>query len=285
MNRLRGSVKWIALVLPMAVVSCGGADSSSEPDLGSADIALTQVPADVLCVHIVAQGATRTRDRFFDVTPGNGTVLSMNRLPIGMVQFSGESFSVPCSATGMMSVPNFIADAVAVQIDPGVVASVTLVMLRNGRADVSVDFEGECEQTGGTCSAMSGFRCCAGLACDATSQTCRPPNFGDITAVFAQSCVGCHGGTNTRISLVADADLYNRLTTPLPPTVPTCAGMTLVVPGSPMASFILQKTAAMPPCGNRMPLRCDDPMSVRACLSDLTVALISAWIANGAPPM
>src|SRR5262249_37401192 len=156
MNKLRARGHWIALVLPMAALSCGGTDASSEPDLGSAEIALTQVPSDVACVHIVAQGTTRTRDRFFDVTPGNGPFLSMNRLPVGMVQFSGESFSTPCNMIGMMSVPNFIADPVTVEVTPGVVASVTLVMLRNGRADVSVDFEGECEQAGGTCAPMSG---------------------------------------------------------------------------------------------------------------------------------
>ena len=87
------SLHWTRLLLaglPLAV-ACAGADpdqgSQTDGDYASARIAITQAPADVLCISITAQGS-RTVQQSFDVMPGQSTVLPMNRLPTGLVTSS-----------------------------------------------------------------------------------------------------------------------------------------------------------------------------------------------------
>ncbi len=97
-----------------------------------------------------------------------------------------------------------------------------------------------------------------------------------IQAVFNQNCVICHSAGND-LNLQAGVSFGN-LVNQAAPTSEACGG-TLVVPGSPSASYLYQKLTEAAPCsGSQMP-RTDvwaDPLP--ACVT----ALVSSWIAEGA---
>lgn len=128
--------------------------------------------------------------------------------------------------------------------------------------------------------------------------------FAAVRAVFDLRCAGCHNGTGNgaaRVKLSAvglnttplsDDELYAALTNPLPNTVPSCAGGTLVVPGSLANSQLISKlNDDTPTCGaptlpnNRMPRgnpACSSANTTN-CLTDEQLAAITTWIAAGAP--
>jgi len=105
------------------------------------------------------------------------------------------------------------------------------------------------------------------------------PTFEAVSALLQQNCArtGCHA-TPPRYSLVADADLYDRLTTPL--TKPECDGFTLVIPGNPEQSLLPRIVGENPPCAARMPFGCEVSGT---CLSGSQIQLIEDWIDAGAP--
>jgi hypothetical protein len=123
----------------MAGLVLAGCNEADAPDTGAARIALTQAPATVRCLTITAQG-TRTLTRSLDLTAGASTVLEMNGLPTGIVNFSGNAFDVACSRVAASASPSWISDVATALIAPGAVADVALVMRRNGRADLGVDW-------------------------------------------------------------------------------------------------------------------------------------------------
>ena len=78
---------------------------------------------------------------------------------------------------------------------------------------------------------------------------------------------------------LSNAALYTELTTALPDTVPTCIGVTLVVPSHTDTSIILKKVSATPTCGAQMPFGCG---ASGTCLTTDQINVISSWIAGGA---
>jgi hypothetical protein len=137
LNQIRN---WALLGALVACSSNGQAGSSDGP-VGQARISIQEVPQDVLCVQIVAAGSANT-SRPFDVVPGEGSVFTLNGLPLGEVSFSGEAFPTACAqlADGAAT---WVADPVVATLLAGVVADVALTMHRNGQAAVAVDFVGE----------------------------------------------------------------------------------------------------------------------------------------------
>src|SRR5262245_34647873 len=99
----------------LAIVGCGGEGTEQEELLGSAEIQITQVPADVSCVRITAAGS-RVSQQAFNVMAGQSSVLAMQGLPTGTVTFSGDAFNTPCSQVGPMSTANYVADPVVAQV-------------------------------------------------------------------------------------------------------------------------------------------------------------------------
>jgi hypothetical protein len=97
-----------------------------------------------------------------------------------------------------------------------------------------------------------------------------------MQTIFDQNCVTCHGPGND-LNLQAGASWPDLVNQPAPSSE-ACGG-TLVVPGSPGASYLYQKLTDPSPCsGSQMP-RTDlfaDPLP--ACV----IALCAAWIAGGA---
>ncbi len=182
---------WSVLLVPLAAASCSGDDRhSDEGSLGMAQIAITQVPADVQCIQILAQGS-RSVVQSYSVASGQSSVLRMAALPTGLVQFSGNAYSTACSSIAGQT-PTYTADPVSAQVATGTPASVTLNMRRNGQADVAVDFEGDCIAQGSACAA--GQACCSGLTC--VSGTCTAPQNStapcDIYASASTPCVAAY---------------------------------------------------------------------------------------------
>ncbi len=137
LNRIR---RWAPFVA-MAACSSNGQDGSSDGVMGQARISIQEVPQDVQCVQIVAAGSVST-SRSFDVVPGEGSVFTLNGLPLGEVSFSGEAFPTACAQLGDGAAA-WVADPVVATLVAGVVADVALTMHRNGQAAVAVDFVGE----------------------------------------------------------------------------------------------------------------------------------------------
>lgn len=196
MSYKRVGLVWFG-VCAAALVGCSADGSDAEGDVGSAEIAITQVPSDVLCVRIVAQGS-RVRQQDFDVMPGQSSVLSLSGLPAGAVTFSGAAFPAACS---QMSPPTYTADPVAALVQPPSIAQVALTMRRNGQASVSVDFETDAPTCVGT-RCMSDAECCAGTSClgDPTGLSSCQPNAclpaGGACMSSSECCTGlsCNNG-------------------------------------------------------------------------------------------
>lgn len=131
---------WFALSCWLG--ACALSTDVSRDEVGMATVALMRVPSDVSCVRLRVQGVF-TVERRFDVEAGDDTVLALTRLPLGDDTFRGYAYAERCDALRRSSTPTWLTDPVVVRLFAGRVAAVTLVMRRNSRADVTVDFEDE----------------------------------------------------------------------------------------------------------------------------------------------
>jgi hypothetical protein len=173
------------------VIGCmGGGD---EEATGVAQVAITQVPFDgsVGCVAVTATGAFSVT-KSIDVSPGSSSVLPLHGLPTGTVSFTGNAYAGPCSLVTPASVPTWISDPTIASVSH-VPVLVTLVMKRNGQANVGVDFQDpSCRATGAPC--LSPSECCSGIcAGNACQGTCQPD--GIACATNADCCSSnCQNG-------------------------------------------------------------------------------------------
>jgi hypothetical protein len=109
-----------------------------------------------------------------------------------------------------------------------------------------------------------------------------PTPFGAIQQIFSTSCMPCHFGVDGGVDGGAALDLdpasaWTNLVGRPAPAPETCGGM-LVVPGKPDESYLYQKLTEDHPCsGERMPKG-----DVALPLPDCLIALVRAWIADGA---
>jgi hypothetical protein len=103
-----------------------------------------------------------------------------------------------------------------------------------------------------------------------------PVGYDVIQTVFNQNCVICHVAGND-LDLRAGVSWANLVSQPAP--ISEACGGTLVVPGSPGASYLYQKLTDPAPCtGSQMPRTDLFPDPLPACVT----ALVSAWIGEGA---
>jgi len=128
--------------------ACGGADdqtaigeSGATENVGSLDLLLSSVPADTSCLQVTVMGS-RTVNKSFDLTPGASPKLSISGLPVGIVKVDANAFAETCSKVKTSSVPNWILEkTLTARIDDLDVAKLLLKLIRNGRSEVTVDFE------------------------------------------------------------------------------------------------------------------------------------------------
>jgi hypothetical protein len=112
------------------------------------------------------------------------------------------------------------------------------------------------------------------LSRDFDTSVCQPQTDSVQKTVFLPNCatIACHAGNEPAGSLdLASAGVEARLVG-LPAT--ECGAQTLVVPGNPDSSYLVQKIAdAKPACGTRMP-------SSVAALSEGDLQCVRSWIAS-----
>jgi hypothetical protein len=128
------------------------------------------------------------------------------------------------------------------------------------------------------------------LACGApdTSGPAPTDEWSAILGVLDTNCNGCHGaafmGAGDGFNLGSDPCTAWRNIVNVPAVTMSgmcsASGLTLVVPGDPDSSLLLQKVeSATPACGSPMPFG-----SVFANTDPATVARLRTWIAAGAQP-
>jgi hypothetical protein len=132
----------LAAVLGGLVAACGGGGATTSPnaETGDVQIALVQVPADVACLKLTVTGA-RASTQLLDVTPGAAATYTLSRLPLGIITIAGEAYGQFCSAIGG-AVASYVTEApVSVRVDAVDVNKANLLLIRNGRVSVGLDFE------------------------------------------------------------------------------------------------------------------------------------------------
>jgi hypothetical protein len=169
-------------------------DHTAANDIGVATVAIMSAPADVQCILLTATGI-RTVSSAFDVLPGQVTQLSIAGLSLGNNAFFASAFPVACWQITPEMAPTWVSDPVTALVLASEPASLTLVMRRNGRATVGVDFQDDvscpanCELGTGFCSGSLPVRCIADpngcplrvaqlpcgprQVCDSSDGTCR----------------------------------------------------------------------------------------------------------------
>jgi hypothetical protein len=125
-------------VVAASIIACSS-DPISE-DLGQAEVAITNAPADASCLRITVQGS-RTDVRSFPLSPGEKAVFRMNALPVGVDTFSAEAFPAACHQINAGLTPTWISEPVTANVGAGRVSHVALLMIHNGGASVGVDFD------------------------------------------------------------------------------------------------------------------------------------------------
>jgi len=130
------------------LTACGDHQTLNQ-DIGSAQLAITQVPADVACIRIDAAGV-RSVQRDYDVTPGQSSILPLHGLPAGDVKFNANAFAGACAQVAPGSAPTWVGDPVTAAIVPGQIARVLIQLRASGKSLVGVDFVTD-DKTGDVC--------------------------------------------------------------------------------------------------------------------------------------
>ena len=141
MSRSRLSGLAVTLVL-LGVTGCSGGQAGSGPEdfAGTATLSLERAPEDARCLRVTAVGR-RSDVRDLALSPGIRTTFKLDGLPTGAVSFSGEAFAEVCSKVKSSTVPTWLSEPVVANIEPSPRADVELVMIRNGRGNIGVEFE------------------------------------------------------------------------------------------------------------------------------------------------
>jgi type VI protein secretion system component Hcp len=143
-------------ILPVMLASCAGEPVTGSPDnggddqglVGRATFAITGVPSDGTCLQLQAAG-NRVVTRAFDAEPGSSMVFQLDGLPVGQVTFTAVAFGSSCAARGGMA-PTWISDApFTTTVATAPPALVTLNLVRDGIASVSVGFDDDAPSPGG----------------------------------------------------------------------------------------------------------------------------------------
>lgn len=134
----------IGFVLGLGILGVGCDSADEAQDVGAARLAVLNAPADATCLRVTVAGG-RTVVKNLSLTPGQSTVFSLNKLPVGNSQWSADAFALNCAVITAADVPRWIADPVAVNVPIGAVADVVLALKRNGLAKVTADFEVEAD--------------------------------------------------------------------------------------------------------------------------------------------
>lgn len=133
------------------VVACDdgrhGQDKSPVED-GQAMLSVGIIPENVSCVIVTVTGEFRSAERGFDVVPGDTLSQALTALPVGSVVFAANAYAKACADVTKSTSPMWISEEKAVTLVQGKSSSVTLTLIKNGRAKVTVEFADQ--EDGGT---------------------------------------------------------------------------------------------------------------------------------------
>ncbi|MFT3926344.1 MAG: hypothetical protein QM778_27610 [Myxococcales bacterium] len=134
-----------AMLLSMGTVGCADLSGSDAQDdnqeqLGTATLSLTKAPADAQCLRVSVQGSARSLTKLLPLTNGQSSIFRLEGLPVGLTSFTGEAFNAPCAGVFTNSVRSWYSEPVQAQVKVSPAVHVVLEMIRNGRAEVAVDF-------------------------------------------------------------------------------------------------------------------------------------------------
>jgi hypothetical protein len=133
----------LTLAAMAAAVVDGCASKPADPeDIGVVRLELTSIPSDVSCLRLTATGA-RTVTQQFDVTPGSDASLLVTGLPTGTVTITAYAFAAACATAGDVTTANWFSDPQTLNVSTSDIVDLSLVMHRNGRVRVGVDFQGD----------------------------------------------------------------------------------------------------------------------------------------------
>jgi len=129
----------------LSAAGCSGQTTAENQDVAQARFEILLVPPDAQCAVVT----TALRDtpsvsvvNQISLTPGQTAVFTLDNLPVGIVIFNENVFSVACSAVPNAS-PTWVADPVAATLQPGVPVTVTMNLRRNdqgGSATIQTNF-------------------------------------------------------------------------------------------------------------------------------------------------
>jgi hypothetical protein len=145
----------LAAVLALVAfqASCNNTSTPDTGATGTVRAALTAIPADVTCIRIDVQGATRLTSQSFDVMSGMDATLLVTGVSTGPVVITAAAFPVACASVGM-STPTWVSDPVSAMVGASGVTDVSVVMHRNGQVNVGITFTDDtCNPMMGTCAA------------------------------------------------------------------------------------------------------------------------------------
>ena len=175
----------VCLGLATAAAVAGGCASNRSDDVGVVRLAITAIPADVSCLRLTATGA-RTVVQQFDVAPGTDASLLVAGLPTGTVVISADAFAAACAMAGDHTTANWISDPQTLNVSTTDIVDLSLVMHRNGRVRIGVDFT---DDVTATCSdgIQNGNE--TGVDCGGSCPKCGPPKCRtDADCAAGSSC-------------------------------------------------------------------------------------------------
>ena len=147
MNPLSRLVLSSVPLLALALFPLAGCDDNAAgakpPGLEQVMLHIDNVPEDVACLRITANGTSREVVRDLDVIVGQAVAESFSGLPIGTVVFQAAAYSQTCDKVSKSTVPSWISEEVSVTVSLTHSTSVSLTLYRNGRAKVTVGFDPE----------------------------------------------------------------------------------------------------------------------------------------------
>jgi hypothetical protein len=194
-------IRNLLVLFACAAVACSVSSSDNEA-VGAAELAITQVPADVSCIQITVVGG-HTVTRTFDVTPGKSSVLHLDALPAGSDVFTGAAYSTACASVTASSVPTWLSSGTPATVASGGIVNVALALTPNGSASVSVDFQADggapdaCSPANCVAPANGTASCVAGLctiACNAPFTLCGGTCIPSGGCCTASDCPGIQNG-------------------------------------------------------------------------------------------
>jgi hypothetical protein len=201
------SMRLLTVVGVSSMVVWGAACGVMKPEepIGEARVALTEVPVDIVCIHLTAAGSRVVEKTFTSSLVPQDSVVAMQGLPLGDVSFTGEAYMVPCSAISG-AIPEWVGGPVNATLTAGAIAQVTIVMKHNGKAKIGVDFDDPtCSIAGDACTADNA--CCGGpnlvASCQsgACAATCNA-GFADCNGDILRD--GCEANLQTDINNCGD---------------------------------------------------------------------------------